>query len=367
MIYFIIMIGLKNRLFPAVRRSDNKPGKRLFSEGSGGSFCLRDRYRLQTSQKGLTFMQKLFQDIKDNISKVIIGKDETITLILSGLLAGGHILLDDVPGTGKTMLSKALAKSIDSEFSRIQFTPDLLPSDVTGLNFFHQKENDFVFKKGPVFANVLLADEINRATPRTQSALLECMEEKQVTVDGETRPLALPFFVIATQNPVETTGTFPLPEAQLDRFLMKLSMGEPTKEEELSILNRYMNDTPLAELSPVATCDDIQSAQKELKNVTVHPALLSYMVDIAQETRHTERITSGVSARASIALLHTVMAYAYIQGRMYAVPEDVKAVAVPVLSHRLILDRAQGLRNSGKDMIEEILNRVSVPTEEWNR
>ncbi len=312
-------------------------------------------------------MQHIFDDIRTNISKVIIGKDDQVTLILSALLAGGHILLDDVPGTGKTMLSKALAKSIDSEFSRIQFTPDLLPSDVTGLNFFHQKEGDFVFKAGPVFANILLADEINRATPRTQSALLECMEEKQVTVDGVTRKLSLPFFVIATQNPVETTGTFPLPEAQLDRFLMKLSMGTPSKEDELAILNRYIKDEPLAELSPVCSCQDIINAQQEMKDVFVHPVLMDYIVSIVQDSRNSTRVSSGVSPRGTLALLHAAQAYAYVQGRMYVVPEDIKAIAVPVLAHRLVLDRAIGTKNGAADVISEIIGRIEVPTEDWTK
>ena len=312
-------------------------------------------------------MRELFTSITENIKKVIIGKDETVKLILTSLISGGHVLLDDVPGTGKTVLSKSLARSIDSSFQRIQFTPDLLPSDVTGLNFFHQKENEFVFKKGPVFTNILLADEINRATPRTQSALLECMEEKQVTIDGETRTLPLPFFVIATENPVETTGTFPLPEAQLDRFFMKLSMGEPTQEEEVQILNRFMKMEPLKELSPVARGEEIVSAGAASREVYVHPQLVEYIASIAQESRQISGIISGVSPRGSIALLHAAQSYAYIDGRDYVVPEDIKAVAVPVLAHRLVLSHIGGQRNADKEAVARILGSVPVPTEKWER
>ncbi len=312
-------------------------------------------------------MRELFTSITENIKKVIIGKDETVKLILTSLISGGHVLLDDVPGTGKTVLSKSLARSIDSSFQRIQFTPDLLPSDVTGLNFFHQKENEFVFKKGPVFTNILLADEINRATPRTQSALLECMEEKQVTIDGETRTLPLPFFVIATENPVETTGTFPLPEAQLDRLFMKLSMGEPTQEEEVQILNRFMKMEPLKELSPVARGEEIVSAGAASREVYVHPQLVEYIASIAQESRQISGIISGVSPRGSIALLHAAQSYAYIDGRDYVVPEDIKAVAVPVLAHRLVLSHIGGQRNADKEAVARILGSVPVPTEKWER
>ena len=310
--------------------------------------------------------QKLIE-IRKNIEKVIIGKSENIDLILTALLAGGHVLLDDVPGTGKTVLSKSLAKSIDAEFNRIQFTPDLLPSDVTGMNYYNQKESTFVLRKGPAFCNILLADEINRATPRTQSSLLECMEERQITIDGETLPLKQPFFVIATQNPVETAGTYPLPEAQLDRFLMQLSMGLPTPEEELQIMNRFLLDTPLEELTRVCSIDDITAMQQEYKNVYIHPELMNYMVQIIQATRTSAEIVSGVSPRGTLALLKAVRSYAFIKGRDYVVPEDIKLLCSPVLAHRLVFPRGSQGRIAGLHMIEKIMNQIPVPTENWGR
>lgn len=314
-------------------------------------------------------LQKLnekINQIKANINKVIIGKDSVIDLILTSMIAGGHVLLEDVPGTGKTVMAKSLAKSVDSEFSRIQFTPDLLPSDITGLNYFNQKEGEFVFRQGPVFCNILLADEINRATPRTQSSLLECMEEKQVTIDGVTHVLDKPFFVIATQNPIETAGTYPLPEAQLDRFLMQISMGTPTKEEELAIMNRFLADNPLEELSPVCTGADVLEMQKAYKEVFVHPVLMGYMADLVAATRDADNIVMGVSPRGTLALLNAVRAYAMIQGRDFVTPEDIKTLAVPVMAHRLILQRG-GSRSNGATVMTDILDRVPVPTEDWKR
>ncbi|MGI6106699.1 MAG: AAA family ATPase [Lachnospiraceae bacterium] len=303
--------------------------------------------------------------LRENVEKVIIGKSQVIDLVLTSLIAGGHVLLEDVPGTGKTMMAKSLAHSMNAEFSRVQFTPDLLPSDITGLNFFNQKSGEFTFRPGPVFCNILLADEINRATPRTQSALLECMEERQVTIDGETRRLPDPFFVIATENPVETTGTFPLPEAQLDRFFMKLAMGLPSRDEELAILDRFESAQPLDTLEPVCTAEDITRAHREYTSVFVHPALKNYMVDLVQATRNHPYVSSGVSPRGSLALLHAVQAYAYLQGRDYAVPEDITATAVPVLSHRLIANRGVGSLSDGDSVIRDILSKTPVPTENW--
>ncbi len=311
-------------------------------------------------------MNKL-QILKENIEKVIIGKGEVIELMMTSLIAGGHVLLEDVPGTGKTVLAKSLSRSLNASFSRIQFTPDLLPSDVTGLNYYNQKEGEFVFKPGPVFCNILLADEINRATPRTQSSLLECMEERQVTIDGVTRKLEAPFFVIATQNPVETTGTFPLPEAQLDRFFMQLSMGLPNKEEELAIMLRFQKNQPLTTLEPVCLREDILAAREACLDVYVHPALMKYMIELVHGTRNHPYVITGVSPRGTLAFLHAVQAYAYLHDRNYAVPEDIKAVAIPVLAHRLITNRGVGNLSTGEEIIAKLLSDTPVPTETWNR
>ncbi|MBQ2901858.1 MAG: MoxR family ATPase [Agathobacter sp.] len=307
--------------------------------------------------------KELLEKVIGNISKVIIGKEEVITFLLTALLADGHVLLEDIPGTGKTKLAKALAKSLDVDFSRIQFTPDLLPTDITGLSIYNQKSEEFVLRKGPAFTNILLADEINRATPRTQSGLLECMEERQITIDGETYPAGVPFFVIATQNPVETIGTFPLPEAQLDRFMMKLSMGLPTKEEECSILECYMKEEPLAILQSVITADEFLQAKAEIENVFVHRCVLEYMVEIVSATRVGENVLMGVSTRGTLALLHAAKAYAYLQGRDFVTPDDIKALAVPVLAHRIIMGYEKS--NGSQDFVKTILASTIVPTEEF--
>lgn len=308
--------------------------------------------------------KELKEKVLYNIGKVIVGKEEVVTLLLTALLAEGHVLLEDVPGTGKTKTAKALAKSLDAAFSRIQFTPDLLPGDITGITIFDQKQGQFVLRKGPAFTNILLADEINRATPRTQAGLLECMEERQITIDGETYPAGVPFFVIATQNPVETAGTFPLPEAQMDRFMMQLSMGLPTKEEECQILEKYMKDEPLDGLKPVLGLEDLQAAKTAIEEIYVHKCVLEYMVEVVTATRTGENVVMGVSPRGTLAFLRCVKAYAFLQGRSFVTPDDVKALAVPVLAHRIVM--GYGKAGESKAFIEKILLTTTVPTEDFS-
>ena len=317
-------------------------------------------------------MNDLLPRIKENVSRVIIGKDSVIDLLLTALAAGGHVLLEDIPGTGKTVLAKSLAKSMDLAFGRIQFTPDLLPSDVTGLSYYNQEKGAFVFKEGPVFTNLLLADEINRATPRTQSSLLECMGEGQVTVDGVTRTPGEPFFVIATQNPVETLGCYPLPEAQMDRFLMRVGMGSLTAGEERQMIDRYITAQPLEHITPVCTREEILALRDSCRDVYVHTDLRDYIVSLIQGTRKygassgsSRAIAEGVSPRGTLALLRASQGYAMVQGRDFVAPEDIKAVAVPVLAHRMISETARAEEKEA--LIRGLLNSIPLPTEDWTR
>lgn len=300
--------------------------------------------------------------IKENISRVIVGKDHETELILAAMLSGGHILLEDVPGTGKTTLAKSLAKSLSCAFARVQFTPDLLPADVTGTRVFQQKTGEFTFLKGPVFTNILLADEINRATPRTQSALLECMEERQVTEGGITYKLDTPFLVIATQNPVETQGTFPLPEAQLDRFLIRLSLGYPTKDEAVYLMQRFIQNNPLADLAPVAAQEDIAQAVQLIASCQVSESVMRYMAELCEAARNPDQVRLGPSPRALLALMRACQALAAIRGRDYVIPDDVKELAVPVLAHRVIL---RGMyEQNAENFIRSLIGKLTVPTEE---
>ncbi|WP_158734608.1 MoxR family ATPase [Alteribacillus sp. YIM 98480] len=302
------------------------------------------------------------QTVIENIERVVVGKREEIELSLTALLAKGHVLLEDVPGVGKTMMVRAIARSIGAEFNRIQFTPDLLPSDVTGVSIYNQKTLEFEFRPGPIMGNVVLADEINRTSPKTQAALLEALEEKSVTIDGTTRPLQDPFFVMATQNPIEYGGTYPLPEAQLDRFLLKLKMGYPSYEEELEVLNRVAEKHPIEDLTEVLSLEEVLAMHKEVTKVYVDASIKHYIIAIINETRTHRDIHLGVSPRGSIALMKAAQAYAYLQGREYVIPDDVKYLSPFVLSHRLILrPDLEMVEKSGEDVISEILNTLRVP------
>lgn len=307
---------------------------------------------------------QVYTKIKDNIGKVIVGKEDTIDMLLVSMLCGGHVLLEDVPGTGKTMLIKSLAASVGCSFKRIQFTPDLLPSDITGINFFNMKKSEFEFVPGPIFANIVLADEINRATPKTQSGLLECMEEGQTTIDGKTYRLAAPFMVIATQNPVENMGTFPLPEAQLDRFLMKGSMEYPNHIEGVNILERFDKSSPLETLRPVVTEQELCAAIEELPRVYVCRELMGYITNLVEKTRKYPKVILGVSPRGALSLMKAAKGYAAIAGRNYVIPDDVKRAAHPVLDHRIMLENSARIhKNAAYNVVEDILGTVTVPTE----
>jgi len=304
------------------------------------------------------------QRARENIQQVIVGKDEQINLALVAVLCEGHILIEDVPGIGKTTLAKSIAASLGCTFRRIQFTPDLLPSDVTGINYFNQKNQEWEFRAGPVFSQLLLADEINRATPRTQSALLEAMQERQVTVDGDTKHLPRPFLVLATQNPIELEGTFPLPEAQVDRFLIKLPIGYPTQDEENAILLRFERTDPLEKLSPVVTTDELLAMQRQVREIRVEASVRNYAVAITRATRGHSEVSLGASPRGTMALYHSAQAWAAIHGRAFVVPDDIKILAPYVLTHRILIQPQVRLRGrKPEDIITEIVDTVPVPVE----
>ena len=311
-------------------------------------------------------VQKIHRAVTDRVSKVIVGKEQVIDLAVISLLCGGHMLIDDVPGTGKTVLAKTFAAALSLDFCRVQCVPDMLPSDLVGVNLFDMKQSEFRFLKGPVFTNILLADEINRAMPKTQSGLLECMEEHQVSVEGVTYPLEEPFMVIATQNPVETKGTFDLPEAQLDRFLIKTSMGYPTHDESVEILLRKLNtkETQTSPEDPIdASC--ILAARRELAEVFVHKDLLSYATLICEETRHAKDVVLGAGPRATIALVRVSQGYAALAGRDHVLPDDIKRAAIPVLAHRIVFHNSFFHRAElGRELIEKVLESTPVPSEQ---
>jgi MoxR-like ATPase len=302
---------------------------------------------------------------KDSLNQVIYGKDEVVDLLFIALFSGGHVLLESVPGTGKTKLAKSFAKVMDGKFSRVQFTPDVLPSDVTGIRFFNPKTQEFELRVGPVVTNVLLADEINRATPKTQSSLLEVMEEYQSTIDGETIKVDAPFVVIATQNPVESNyGTFPLPEAQLDRFLFKVDIGYPSKEEERQILTTYRTSDPYEKIQPVLSLEDIRSIQQQIKHVTISDVVYDYLLDLVHASRDHEEVELGISPRGMLALMRASQAKAYLDGREYVTPNDLKQLTPFVFGHRLILTMEGAIKKTANQIVQEILEVVPVPVEE---
>lgn len=309
-----------------------------------------------------SFIRALAETTVDNVEKVIIGKRREVELVLTAILCKGHVLIEDVPGVGKTVLTKAIARSIGSSFKRIQFTPDLLPSDVTGVNIFNQQRGQFEFRPGPIVSQMVLADEINRATPKTQSALLEAMEEAQVTIDGATHLLPQPFLVLATENPIDYEGTFPLPEAQLDRFLVRIALGYPGRQGELEMLDRQHQRHPLENLRQVTSVDELKSAQEAVKTVHVAPSVREYIVSLVEATRNHDEVFLGASPRGSIALFNASRAWAAIRGRNFVLPDDVKFLATPTLSHRIIVGpsaRMQGY--DSRSVVNDLLRTIPVP------
>lgn len=314
------------------------------------------------TQIAATRVADVIRNVADEIETVIVGKRDVVEMALTAFLCGGHVLIEDIPGVGKTTLAKALAKALGCVMKRVQFTPDLLPADITGTTVFNQKTTEFEFREGPVFANIVLADEINRATPRTQSSLLECMEERQVTTDGITYELPRPFFVIATENHIEAQGTYPLPEAQLDRFMIRLSIGYPGRDEEAQILARQTRAYPLEAVQAVTGREELLALQDDVRAVYIDPALRDYIVDFVGQTRAHPQVVLGASPRGSLALLHAAQARAAVQGRTYVLPDDVKRLAIPVLAHRLILRPEARLKTiTAPTILQELLDRLPVP------